>query len=113
MKKGIYVVLLALLTPSFVRAQLVNCGNRPDDPCTYSDFIELIKTVVRFALFNIGVPLVVGMIIWGGVTMMISGGDKGKVAEGRKIIQSAVVGFAIALGAWLIIETIRRIAFGQ
>jgi hypothetical protein len=37
------------------------------------------------------------MVIWGGIQMMVSGGNEEKFKEGRKIIEYAIIGFAVML----------------
>jgi len=52
------------------------------------------------------------MIAWGGIVIMTAGGSIGtekspsRVSKGKKIITTAVIGIAIALGAWLVINAI-------
>lgn len=58
--------------------------------------------IVGVVLMLIGVVAVI-VAIYGGVTMMTSNGDPGKVAKGQKILIYGIVGVAVALLAYAIV----------
>ncbi len=97
-----------LLTTISAQAALVPCG--PGIPgkeiCKFCDLLILVNKIINFALYNIAIPLVVVFIVWGGLTIMTAGDSTEKVAQGRKMIQSAIIGVFIALGAWMIINMV-------
>jgi hypothetical protein len=41
-------------------------------------------------------------LVWGGVQMILAGGDKGKVEEARNRITGAIIGLAVTAAAWAI-----------
>ena len=47
------------------------------------------------------------ILIFGGITMIASGGDSKGMEKGRQAIQSAVVGFLLIFGAYWIIQIIQ------
>jgi hypothetical protein len=49
--------------------------------------------------------IVLVMLIWGAFLMMTSAGSQSKYDEGKKKITSAVIGLAITLAAWAIVNT--------
>jgi len=119
MKKTIFllsIILFSIFLASMAQAVeyegLVPCGPVYDKgkdigtKCNFCHLLTLIERVINFALYNIALPLVVVFIVWGGLKIMTAGDDTGKVQEGRKIIQSAIIGIFIALGAWMIINMI-------
>ena len=93
-------------------AALVTCGTG-DTPCQFSDFTKLVNNVLHFALFNLAIPIAIIMFVWGGISIMTSGGNEGKVKKGKDIITGTVVGLLIAFGAWLIVRTVSSVVFGQ
>ncbi|MCL5004630.1 MAG: pilin [Patescibacteria group bacterium] len=95
-----------LLTTVNVQAALVPCGPGVGKPCEFCDLITLVNNVINFALYDIAIPLIVVMIVWGGFVIMTAGDSTEKVSQGRKIIQSAIIGVLIALGAWMIINMV-------
>jgi hypothetical protein len=116
MAKKIYSTLLTpvlfFVASNSFAASLVTCGNdsNPANQCTYSDLVKLVTSVISFALVDIAMPITVVMIIWGGIKMATSAGNEGKFKEGRKIITAAAIGLVMALGAWLIVQTILKFA---
>lgn len=80
--------------------------------CTFCHLLQLVNNVIDFALYKVAAPLVVIMMIYGGLVIMTAGENSGKVDEGKKIIQAAVIGLLIAMGAWLIISQILAIVGG-
>jgi hypothetical protein len=92
-------------------AQLVQCGNDPNNPCGYNNLIGpggVIDNVVQLVVFQVGIPVTIGFIIYGGILIMISAGNSERVQRGKKVIKSAIIGITIAFGAWLIVQTILR-----
>lgn len=84
---------------SGISADCYNAGN-----CNFCDIGRVITSVFNFLRNDIALPLAVLMIVYGGVTMIFSAGSSSRVASGRKILLSAIIGFAIVLGASLIIN---------
>ena len=91
---------------NFVQAALVPCGPGVGPDCKFCHLLILVEKVIDFALYNIAIPLVVVFIVWGGLTIMTAGDSPEKVSQGRKMIQSAIIGVFIALGAWMIINMV-------
>lgn len=75
-----------------------DCG---DDNVVYG-FIGPIGNL----LITTGAGLTVMFVMWGGVQMMIAGGDDSKVSQGRNSIAWALVGFSIMLTASVIVAFI-------
>ncbi len=102
-----------LVSTAFVSAALVPCGPGTDKPtCQFCDLAELIGRVINFALKYLAIPLAAVFIAWGGLMILIAGGSTEKAAQGRKIIESAVIGVVIALIAWLFIVQLLSILTG-
>ena len=104
--------LLSLVAPLALAQDLnlkPNCDptKAPGQPgsCNLSALIAFVKKIINM-LFYIAIPLGAIFTLWGGFVIMTSAGSETKVAEGKKIITAAVIGIAIALGAWLIITAL-------
>ena len=76
--------------------------------CTLCDLLTLIKNIINF-LIAASFALAGGFVVWGGIEIMIAGGDEKKVSSGRGRITTAVIGVAIALGSWLFIGTLLQV----
>lgn len=111
MKKINLLYLLSILYfLFFVAGNVFAAGLVPDcasngNICDYCDFLVMAQNIIKF-LMTVGIPIVVIFIIYGAVMMMISAGDPQKATAGRKIITDAILGLAIALSAWIIVNTI-------
>ena len=90
------------------RAALVTCGNAGQNPCTFTDLLNLANVVIRFALFNIALPLVTALVVFLGIKLIISRGKPGEFAQARKQLTNTLIGLAIAFGAWIIVDTLLR-----
>ncbi len=70
-----------------------------------SEFHNFIRYLYGWAI-GIGGLLTFVMIVWGGLEWMLSAGNPGKVVDARNRIQSAVLGLALLLSTFLILNTI-------
>lgn len=75
-------------------------------PCDFNFFMELINNVIKFLLFVIATPLIALILMYTGYLYLTAGGNSGQVEKVRHILLNAVVGYVIALAAWLIVNTI-------
>ena len=62
----------------------------------------IIYFIATLALFVVG-PI---MVTIGGIMMLVSGGSEERFSSGRKMATGAVIGILIALGAFLIVNTL-------
>jgi len=104
------VALLFALTISFFpaisKAALVPCGrsDQGGKMCTLCDFIVGIKGLIDYG-FIIMVVVALAMLIVAAVVYTVSAGDEGMMTTAKGLLKNVLIGFAIILGAWLIINT--------
>ena len=79
--------------------------------CTFCDGLIVIRNIINF-LFQIAIPIAVGVIVWGSIWLMTAGGNESRVKQGHETITNAVFGIFITLAAWVIINTILQILSG-
>lgn len=74
-----------------------------DKKCGLNDFIQLF---INLSSWGLAILAMLGVLIavWGGFTMLISLGDAEKIKEGKATVWGAVLGTAIVLSSWLIIN---------
>ncbi len=88
----------------------------PDDSqgngCGLDDFITLLRRIINY-LTVIVFPLAAAMLVWGGLVIMTAAGSTERVGKGKQIITTALIGVAIALGSWLIINAIYLALVGK
>jgi len=85
-------------------------GTQPSNPEEIRIILwKIILNVVTMVL-QIAGYVCVGFVIWGGYLYMLSSGDPGKVASGKKTITRALIGIVICVTASLISGAIVDIA---
>lgn len=71
--------------------------------CTLNTFVALGINVSNIILGLVG-ALTLLMFVYGGVTLLLSGGSAEKVSKGREIILGSVVGLCIVFGSFTMIQ---------
>jgi len=109
----IFILILSvfLLPALSFGADLIPCGTTANPtPCGgdlgWKQLMTLINNVIQFILFDMVVPIAAIMFAYAGFLLLFSGGDTSKKSKAKSIFTSVVIGFIIAIAAWLIIETI-------
>jgi hypothetical protein len=121
MSFGAALAIMAILLPAAVSAatfpywgpSILSCtgdGSGGLPPCTSlcqlletgQNFIFLIATLAVFVVAPV-------MLVWGGIMILIAGANPGGIQTGKNIIVGTIVGMAIALGAFLIVNFIMDI----
>ena len=69
------------------------------------DLVDLGQHLTAFGITLVIFAIAPVMVVYGGVKMMMSAGSPEGIKQGRGIILNAVIGIAIALGAYIIIST--------
>ena len=72
----------------------------------------VVATNIINLLTQVALSLAVLMMVWGGIQLAIAGGSEEKVAEGKKTLTQAVIGLAIVLASWLIINELLKLLAG-
>jgi len=104
---SIILLFVLLFFAQFTLAQgLVPCGGSGQPACTFCDFFVLIHNIVEFAIFTLAPILVILMITIGGFFILTSRGNPGQFSKGKNMIYWALIGYAVILLAWIIINTI-------
>lgn len=100
---------------------LVPCGRNCDDPttnnneccaCNFCHIFLLIKRIIDF-LSPMAAVVVVVMFLTGGIMFITAAGNPDKITKARKALTSAVIGFAIVLLSWSIVNIVIAFATGH
>jgi len=75
-------------------------------PCGFNELMKLINNVITFLLFTIATPLAALVIVYAGWLYLSAGGSAENATKAKKILMNVVIGYIIALAAWLIVKTI-------
>lgn len=84
----------------------------PTGPCNLCDAIVVASNII-FNLFVIAIIVSVLMIVAGGIVFMTGGASESKLSLGKSMMTNAVLGLAIALAAWLIVNTLLSFLTGN
>lgn len=119
MNRKIFIFILGFVlvfTPfAFSYAGIVpECNTGPIDKdtgqyvnaCDFDYFMKLINKVIEFLLFKIATPLLALIIMYVAYIYLTSGGSSEKVGKAKHIFFNVVIGYIVALGAWLLISAI-------
>lgn len=90
-------------------------GNPPLLSCTggtCANLCDLVHTVIHILYFIMSIAVYIAtpiLFAWGGLKIIVSTGNPGKVSEGKKIVTGTLVGVLITLGAFLVISTFLKV----
>ena len=80
--------------------------------CRACDFIQLGQNIINWFI-KIAASTIALTFAWGGMKMVMSGGDTGAVSSARSIMTNSVIGLVILLGSWLIVNTILNLLVNE
>jgi hypothetical protein len=92
---------------------LVQCGNEGQPACTFNDIFVTLGNVINYVLQYIVPVLAVFGIVMAAITMMTSGGDPGKFAQGKNAIMTIGIGLIIIYLSWAIVKSFIQFLGGQ
>ena len=99
--KKIYIpVFILLFVPIVILAQMPNVGP--------SSIQELFTSIAQF-LFGLLIPLATLAIIWSGVMLITAGGNEDRVKKGRAWLLWAVIGLAVGLIGYGLVNLLQSI----
>ncbi len=105
----LYIFTVLTLLPIAAHAQLVKCGPSGQGgayaECSIDDFFGLFVNVFNWLL---GMSAVVAFIflIYGGIRMFLYSVDEEHLAAGKKTVIEALIGLAIVLLAYILVNTL-------
>ncbi len=73
--------------------------------CGLCDLVKLFGNINNF-LLGVTIPISIALFAWAGVMYFAAGGNPKQIIRAHHIFKSVVIGFIIALAAWLIVQTI-------
>jgi hypothetical protein len=106
------VILLPLLTPLPSEAlSLVPCGNTENPvPCTLCHIVSGVASLIGY-IRNIMVFIALAVITAMGVLYIVSSGNQSTMETAKKGIFASLIGIAVILSAWLIVNTVMFTVF--
>jgi len=74
-------------------------------PCQLCHLFVMGRAIIDFFLLTIIPPLAILMIAWGGMQILLAGGNPSTYKKGIDIIKWVVVGLVVIYGAWILVNT--------
>ncbi|HEV8666544.1 MAG TPA: hypothetical protein VN665_01700 [Candidatus Paceibacterota bacterium] len=105
--------------PSGQSSGLVPCGygqftggneSSSSTGCQACNLAQLIQNVMTFAI-GIAIPIAAALFAYAGFLYITSASNLGNISKAKGIFKDALIGFLIAICAWLIINTLLNIIF--
>lgn len=75
-------------------------------PCNFEALMALINKVIYFLLVYFATPLAAIIFAYAGFLLIFSSANEHNKSKAKSIIGKVILGYVIALAAWLIINTI-------
>ena len=81
-------------------------------PCTFCDGLIVIRNIITF-LLELSIPIGVAMLVWSALSLAIAGGNEQKISSAKTGITASIWGIALALSAWIIVNTLLKLLSGN
>ncbi len=123
-KKLLFFLILISLLISFKESKALEINiwkdtgrggitcNKLATGCDLCDFLIVLKNIIDLA-FQLAFPLIIIVIIWGGIVVLTATGNEKKFAQGLVIIKGGITGLLIVLLSWSIVNIVLHILTGQ
>lgn len=87
---------------------IVACGavDGSEPVCDFNGLLATANKLIEFLLVYFATPLAAMIFAYAGFIYLTSGGNSNKVGQAKKIMLNMLIGYLIALCAWLIVNTI-------
>jgi hypothetical protein len=113
--RGFFIALAFLLflsLPAPASADLITCGRGADisSACKLCSLVEGVASLVEY-IRNIMVFIALAVITAMGILYIVSSGNQGTMETAKKGIFASLIGIAVILSAWLIVNTVMFTVF--
>lgn len=86
--------------------------NKTPGGCSLCNGVQVAINIVN-TLTVLAIILTAGMMVYGAIRLMLSGGSEQMVKDAKGIFTSAIIGLIVVLCSWLIINTVMHIIAGS
>ena len=76
------------------------------DPCDFNMVMAFINNAINFLVVILATPLFALIIVYAGWLYLSSGGSSENVTKAKTILKNSIIGYVVALAAWLIVKSI-------
>lgn len=75
--------------------------------CGFPQFVTLAQNIMNFTI-SMAIVIFILLIAYSGFLLVTNAASPSNIAQAKKIMWAALIGFVIVLGAWLIVDTILK-----
>lgn len=102
------------LLPAAAAAQtdFVTCSGSLTDPCSACDLVAMMNTIIGW-LMAVAVIIATMLIAYAGLKLATSRGDVTRRESAKAIFINTIVGLALLLLAWVLVDTIMKVLLDQ
>jgi hypothetical protein len=100
------ILATAFTASAHLSSGIVPCGVNGGDNCNICSLWHLGDHIINFLLYVIALPLLIVVLLAGGIIWLTGAGNPSRIEQGKKLIFAGIIGILIAFVAWLIIDTI-------
>lgn len=88
--------------------RLITCGaiDGSQPACSFVELLNTANNIIEFLLVYFATPLAAIIFAYAGFIYMFSGGSSTQVSKAKTMMKNMVIGYVIALSAWIIVKTI-------
>lgn len=92
-------------------AAFINCGGRGpgQEQCEFKDLLVVLYNIIEFAIKILAPIFVAIMVVMGGFYYLTAGPSPGRAARGKELIKWAIIGYAVIMLSYVIINTILQL----
>lgn len=101
---GVLVGVFILLSSPVYAQGLVPCGGAGQEPCQTCHVVMLIDNLVDWLIAILSIVASI-IIAYAGIRLVVSGGDVAAKELAKKLISNVIIGYALLLACWLLIDT--------
>lgn len=104
---GVTVAILFAVAIPALAAAPAPVNNLPGGTAiTVTDIVTLIENIVN-RLIEVSMVIVIGVMVWAGVTMATSDADGARYKKGKAMLFNAIIATVVILGVGVILNTIQ------
>lgn len=110
--KKIFATILSfilLVLPMALYAKgLITCGavDGSEPECNFNELLNTANKIIEFLLIYFATPLAAIIFSYAGFLYLFSGGNETNVTKAKTMMKNMLIGYVIALAAWIIVKTI-------
>lgn len=85
---------------------IIPCDGSQQRPCDFKALVTLGNNIIDFLIYKFATPLAVLLFMWAGFLFMFNSASEGNVTKAKGMFVNVLIGFVVALAAFLIVKMV-------